>query len=136
MRTGTAVILLLVGGICRGQNPKVTQTVGSEIRSWTGGLVDAARTGCGPEVRAAVPGEGCAVNVCTTDFGLVLPEGKFVKFDVGGNAKARDAVKRGRKARSAVFAYWKTGKATARIVARVKGSLTSDTLNVESIEVD
>jgi hypothetical protein len=32
--------------------------------------------------------------------------------------------------------HWRTGKASKSIKARVTGTLTSDTLNVESIKVD
>lgn len=72
----------------------------------------------------------------TTNFGLTLPDGKLVKFDEGGNAKAVDALRKSRKGSKIVFNYWKSGKMSAVVKARVTGTLTSDTLNVDTISID
>jgi hypothetical protein len=112
------------------------QTVGSETRIWTGTLIDAKRTDCGPEVkRAGTPG-GCPVSVSTTKFAILLPNGSSLIFDEGGNAKAVDALRRSRKGSKVLFNYWKTGKANGAVTARVTGTQTSDLLNVESVKVN
>ena len=66
----------------------------------------------------------------------MLAEGKFVKFDEGGNTKAVDALRKSTKASKIVFNYWRTGKTAGAIKARVTGTLTSDILNVESVKTD
>ena len=72
----------------------------------------------------------------TTNFALKLADGKFVKFDEGGNTKAIDALRKSRQGSKIVFNYWKSGRASRAIKARVTGTLTSDTLNVEAIRFD
>jgi hypothetical protein len=72
----------------------------------------------------------------TKNFGLLLPDGNSLMFDEGGNAKAVDALRRSRKGSKVLFNYWKTGKAAGVVTARVTGTQTSDTLNVESLKVD
>jgi hypothetical protein len=112
------------------QSSVPAQTVGSETRNWSGTLVDATRMDCGAEVEHAVIPGMCPVSMCTKTFGLMLADGKFVKFDEGGNTSCRCA----RRARRPQI----TGeleKASA-IKARVTGTLTSDILNVESVKTD
>jgi hypothetical protein len=61
----------------------------------------------------------CAVGCAKTGYGLVLADGKFVKFDEAGNAKALAAL-----------------KATAKekdLKAKVTGTLDGDTVQVESV---
>ena len=111
-------------------------TTSSETRAWAGALVDATRTNCGPEVERAAAQGGCPVSMRTTNFALTLPDGKLVKFDEGGNTKTVDALRKSRKASKIVFNYWKTGKMSAAVKARVTGTLTGDTLNVETINID
>ena len=48
--------------------------------------------------------------MCTKTFGLMLADGKFVKFDEGGNTKAIDALRKSTKASKIIFNYWRTGK--------------------------
>ena len=63
----------------------------------------------------------CAVSCSKGGYGLVLSDGKFVKFDEKGNAKALAAL-----------------KATAKekdLKAKVSGSLQDDVIKVESIEI-
>jgi hypothetical protein len=112
------------------------QTVGSETRNWSGTLVDATRMDCGAEVEHAVKPGMCPVSMCTKTFGLMLADGKFVKFDEGGNIKAVDALRKSTKASKILFNYWRTGKTASVIKARVTGTLTSDILNVESVKTD
>jgi hypothetical protein len=72
----------------------------------------------------------------TANFALRLADGKYLKFDEGGNTKAMDALRKGRQGSKIVFNYWRSGKASKSIRARVSGTLTSDTLNVDAIKVD
>jgi hypothetical protein len=116
--------------------PASTQSIGSEIHTWIGTLVDATRANCGPEVERAVPAGVCPVSMRTNAFALTLPDGNTVKFDEGGNAKAVDALRKSRKGSKVIFDYWKSGKTSKVVKARVTGTLTSDTLNVDSIKVD
>jgi len=66
----------------------------------------------------------------------MLGDGKFVKFDEGGNSKALAALRKSSKASKIVFNYWRTGKTASPIKAYVTGTMTSDTINVESVKID
>jgi len=110
------------------------QTAGTQ--SWTGNLFDTTKTGCGGETRGSSPLDTCPVSVNTTGFGIRLPDGKLYKFDEGGNAKAAMALQKSKKASKQVFAYWQTGKSAKPVAAQVTGSVTSDTLNLETIRID
>jgi hypothetical protein len=114
----------------------VPRNVGSESRSFTGTLLDSQNTACGIEVEKAVPKGVCPASFRSTTFGLALEGGKYVKFDEAGNARVIDALRRSKKGAKALFDYWRTGKATAVVKARAVGTLTSDTLNLESIQID
>jgi hypothetical protein len=63
----------------------------------------------------------CAVGCAKSGYGLVLSDGKFVKFDEGGNAKALAALKSTDKEKD--------------LKARVSGSLDGDVVKVSSIEL-
>jgi hypothetical protein len=63
----------------------------------------------------------CAVNCAKGGYGLVLSDGKFVKFDESGNSKALAALKATSKEKD--------------IKAKVTGSLEDDVIKVQSIEV-
>ena len=132
-----AVGLLTFPGAAQQRDRSVpVQTVESVTHTWTGTLIDARRTACGPEVKRAGTKEACPVSVSTTTFGILLPNGSSLMFDEGGNAKAVDALRRSRKGSKVLFGYWKTGKAAGTVTARVTGTQTSDVLNVESVKVD
>ncbi|MGC9946126.1 MAG: hypothetical protein ABSF64_07125 [Bryobacteraceae bacterium] len=63
----------------------------------------------------------CAIGCSKSGYGLVLADGKFVKFDEAGNAKALAAL-----------------KATAKekdLKAKVTGTLDGETVQVESVEL-
>lgn len=120
------------------QGAKATgaQPIGGETQSFTGPLFDATRTACG-ELKNSSPGDTCPVSICTLRFGIRLPDGKLYTFDEGGNAKAVDALRKSRKASKLVYSYWQTGKAPqSPVMAQVTGSVTSDTLNLETIRID
>ena len=55
-------------------------------------------------------------------FGLVLSDGKFVKFDEAGNAKALEALKATEKEKD--------------LKAKVTGSMDGDVVQVESVEIE
>jgi hypothetical protein len=116
--------------------PATPQTVGSESRTFSGILVDAVNTNCGIEVERAAAKGTCPASFRTTNFGLALAMGKQLKFDEAGNAKVIQALRSSKKGAKALFDYWRTGKATTTVRARAVGTLTSDTLNLESIRID
>ncbi|MCU1257398.1 MAG: hypothetical protein JWO80_283, partial [Bryobacterales bacterium] len=54
----------------------------------------------------------------------------------GGNSKAADALRTSKKGSRIAIEYWRTGKTSAAVKAQVTGSLTGDTLNVNSIRIE
>lgn len=98
--------------------------------------MDVGRSSCGVEASGAAPSGLCPVSVATANFGFVTADGKMLKLDEGGNAKAMDALKKGKKASKALTDYWRTGKASRQLLATVTGTLTADTLNVDTIRVE
>ena len=114
----------------------VAQVAGSETHTWSDTLFDTARAACGAEVEDSSPTGTCPVSICTVNFGIKLADGKFYKFDDGSNPKAIYALRKSRKASNLVFRYWQTGKVSSTITAQVTGTLTSDTLNLDSIKID
>jgi|SRR6185295_10548942 hypothetical protein len=63
----------------------------------------------------------CAVGCAKGGFGLVLSDGKFVKFDEAGNAKALAALKATSKEKD--------------LKAKVTGTMDGDNLQVQSVEI-
>src|SRR5438477_4177457 len=118
------------------QQPASRQTGVSQSQSFTGVLTDTQNTSCGIEVAKAVPKGACPASFGATNFGLALEGGKSIKFDEAGNARVIDALRRSKKGAKALFDYWRTGKATTTVRARAVGTLTGDTLNLESIQID
>lgn len=89
----------------------------AETGSWTGTVVDVMCKG----KDLANHTTKCAVACARGGFGLVMADGKFLKFDEAGNAKALAAL-----------------KATAKekdLKVRVSGSLNDELIRVSSIEV-
>ena len=134
MKLRSTIVALLVFSILRGQNPQ--QVEGSQPRLWNGNLLDASKTACSVEVTRAAQQGTCPVSMQTTKFALALTDGRSLKLDEGGNQKAVEALKRSRNGSKAVFDYWKSGKISKQIRARIMGILTSEVLNVESIRID
>lgn len=85
--------------------------------SWSGTLVDVM---CKDKDLAGHTTK-CAIGCAKSGFGLVTSEGKFVKFDEAGNAKALAALKATSKEKD--------------LKAKVTGDLDEDTVKVESIEI-
>jgi hypothetical protein len=92
--------------------------------TWSGKVVDSA---CKDKSHGAQPAQpGQATNACeptaaTTAFGIELADGKVLKLDGTGNAKAAEAVKSSNN---------KPG-----LMATVTGSLDGQTVKVESIDI-
>jgi hypothetical protein len=86
--------------------------------TWSGTLVDVMCKG----KDLAGHTTKCAVSCAKSGYGLVLADGKFVKFDEGGNAKALAALK-------------STGK-EKDLKAKVNGSFDGETVQVTSIELE
>src|SRR5271155_307600 len=88
---------------------------GAFAETWSGTIVDVMCKG----KDLAGHTTKCAVSCAKSGYGLVLADGKFVKFDEGGNAKALAALK-------------STGK-EKDLKAKVSGSVDGDTVVVSSI---
>jgi hypothetical protein len=86
--------------------------------TWSGTLVDVMCKG----KDLAGHTTKCAVSCAKSGYGLVLADGKFVKFDEGGNAKALAALKSTSKEKD--------------LKAKVNGSFDGETVQVSSIELE
>ena len=85
--------------------------------TWTGTVVDVM---CKDKDLANHTSK-CAIACAKSGFGVVLADGKFMKFDESGNSKALAAV-----------------KATSRdkdLKAKVSGTSDGDVITVETIEI-
>jgi hypothetical protein len=85
--------------------------------NWTGTVVDVMCKG----KDLANHTTKCAVSCAKGGYGLVLPDGKFVKFDETGNAKALGALKATTKEKD--------------VKAKVTGSLDGEVIKVEAIQI-
>lgn len=85
--------------------------------TWTGTIVDVMCKGKDLANHTAK----CAVSCAKGGYGLVLSDGKFVKFDETGNVRALAALKTTAKEKD--------------IKAKVTGSLQDDVIKVDTIEV-
>ncbi len=85
--------------------------------TWTGTVVDVMCKGKDLAGHTAK----CAVSCSKGGYGLVLSDGKFVKFNETGNAKALAALKSTNKEKD--------------LKAKVNGIIDNDVINVESIEI-
>ena len=85
--------------------------------TWTGTLVDVM---CKGKDLAGHTRE-CALSCAKSGFGVVLADGKFLKFDEAGNAKTLAALKASTKAKD--------------LKAKVSGSKDGETIQVESIDL-
>ena len=63
----------------------------------------------------------CALKCSKSGYGIVLSDGKFIKFDERGNTKALAALKASSKEKD--------------LKAKVSGTLKEDVIQVDSIEV-
>ncbi|PYT14175.1 MAG: hypothetical protein DMG59_18210 [Acidobacteria bacterium] len=90
----------------------------SFAETWTGKLVDAA---CKDRSKRGSQMTECTPSSATTSFGIELEDGKVLKLDSTGNAKASEAIK-------------STGTKSS-MQATVTGSLQGQTVKVESIDI-
>jgi hypothetical protein len=103
-------LFFITGAVC-------IAVVSSAAESWTGTVVDVMCKGKDLANHTAK----CAVSCAKGGYGLVLPDGKFVKFDESGNAKALAALKSTAKEKD--------------IKARVTGSLDGEVIKVDAIQI-
>ncbi len=92
-------------------------TVAAFAESWTGTLVDVMCKG----KDLAGHTSKCAIACAKSGYGIVLSDGKFVKFDETGNSKALAALQA-------------TGK-EKDLKVKVTGALDGDTVAVQSIDL-
>lgn len=85
--------------------------------SWTGTIVD---TNCKTKDLASHTKQ-CVMGCAKSGLGIVLSDGKFVKFDEAGNAKALEVLKASSKEKD--------------LKAKVSGKLEGEVLKVASIEM-
>ena len=87
---------------------------------WQGHLMDAM---CAAKMKdkAASHKAKCALACAKTGYGIVTAEGKFVKFDEAGNAKAQEALKGTAKEQD--------------LMVKVTGTVDGDTIQVESLRI-
>ncbi|MBM3775034.1 MAG: hypothetical protein FJW37_07685 [Acidobacteria bacterium] len=85
--------------------------------SWTGLLTDAM---CARQDQSVHP-VSCMIGCAKGGFGLVLENGRFLKFDPAGNEKALAALKATSKEK--------------QVEATVKGSLAGETIAVTALEL-
>ncbi len=90
--------------------------------TWSGTLVDA---NCAAQNKSSAH---CAPTSSTSAFALMLADGKTVKLDANGNTKAADALKNSAD-RS------KNPNATTPVKAKVSGTLSGDTIAVDTVDV-
>lgn len=93
-------------------------SVAAFAESWSGTVVDVSCKG----KDLASHSKKCALGCAKSGYGLVTADGKFVKFDEAGNAKALAALKATSK--------------EADLKATVTGTMDGDVLKVESISID
>ncbi|MBK5293822.1 MAG: hypothetical protein JJE04_19365 [Acidobacteriia bacterium] len=89
----------------------------ASAESWSGTVVDVMCKG----KDLASHTRQCALNCAKGGFGLVLADGKFVKFNEAGNAKTLAVLKSSAKEKD--------------IKAKVTGKLDGDVIQVELVEI-
>jgi hypothetical protein len=87
---------------------------------WQGHLMDAM---CAAKMKDKAAGHKakCALSCAKSGFGLVTADGKFMKFDESGNAKAQEALKATSKEQD--------------LMVKVTGTLDGDAIQVESLRI-
>ncbi len=85
--------------------------------NWTGTIVDVM---CKGRDLASHTRE-CAVNCAKGGYGVVLADGKFLKFDESGNARALQALKKSAKDKD--------------LKVKVAGKLDGEVIQVETLEL-
>ena len=91
--------------------------VAAYAETWTGTLVDVMCKG----KDLAGHTTKCAIGCAKSGYGIVLSDGKFVKFDEAGNAKTLSTLKATDKEKD--------------LKVKVNGKLDGETVAVESIDL-
>jgi hypothetical protein len=98
------------------------------IAAFLGGSMFAAETWSGTLVDVMCKGKDlaghtrqCAVNCAKSGYGIVLSDGKFLKFNETGNARTLSLLKTSGKEKD--------------LKTKVSGTLNGDVINVESVEI-
>lgn len=86
--------------------------------TWNGTVVDSMCKG----KDVANHTRQCALGCAKSGYGIVTSDGKFIKFNEEGNAKALAAIKSSTKEKD--------------LRAKVTGTMDGDVINVESIELE
>ena len=106
-----------------GQKPEVMKsnkdTSGESV--FQGKLIDAE---CHGEQK-------CRVSSMTKQFGLILKDGTYLKFDEGGNAKVKTFLGESARGRKMLAAKPDAAK---RMTVKASGTRTGDTFNLESVK--
>ena len=95
----------------------LTLAAAASAESWTGTIVDVMCKGRD----LASHTRQCNLSCAKGGFGLVLPDGKFVKFNEGGNARALAALKASTKEKD--------------LKVKVTGQLDGEVIQVQAIEL-
>ena len=93
-------------------------SVAAFAETWSGTVVDVACKG----KDLAGHTKKCAMGCSKSGYGLVTADGKFVKFDEAGNAKALDAIKATTKEKD--------------LKGSVTGTMEGDVIKVDSISLE
>ncbi len=96
----------------------VVTSVCALAESWSGTVVDVM---CKNNDLASHT-KDCALKCAKSGYGIVLADGKFIKFDERGNVKALAALKATSKEKD--------------LKAKVTGALKEDVIQVESIQIE
>ncbi len=75
--------------------------------------------------------EKCRVSALTKDYGLILMDGTYLKFDEGGNEKVKLFLGKSARGRKMMNAKPDAAK---RMTVKASGTRTGDTFNLESIK--
>jgi len=93
-------------------------SVAALAETWTGTVVDVM---CKNNDLASHTRE-CALSCAKSGYGIVLSDGKFIKFDERGNAKTLATLKATSKEKD--------------LKAKVSGTLKDDVIQVDSIQIE
>ena len=75
--------------------------------------------------------EKCRVSDLTKEFGLILADNTYLKFDEGGNEKVKLFLQKSANGRKMLSAKPDAAK---RMTVKASGTRTGDTFNLESIK--
>ena len=122
-----AASALFAGYLCaqteQAPQPQQTQTTTTTTTTWNGTLVDAA---C-QNTRTERKEQTSDANSTATTFGLMTPEGQYVRFDDPSNTRIVEVVKKNKK-----WTTYMTEKQPIKV--RVVGTPNGDVIVMKSIQ--